>query len=340
MPVMYSEDDFKPAKKPELQTLGSMLRAIDINPDNYVMYDYTSETPVAFSNIDTSLNYTNFLSNLSPDATKPYKVAGVFLVGEGHGTHYVGAVFEKKPGENGKLTLIDSLGNAGGASFYSRALDNIGQNFEEKFGSIDIYKNPSGKVLYQNEDVSCAFTCKYTVEHLLREKEIEENVNLGIYRSGNGELRCEAGAKKLRERELRILNFYREQETEVDDLRLDESEKKGIISGMMMSYFEQEDLEHSSRKVDPEEVANKALSLMSVGTEGANHLLGKILDSPHLSDTEKAFMVEQVSKMDPESRISIEDLSKILENGGGLVCSQQKSPPPLCRSRNGDMGKE
>ncbi|MBP7190686.1 MAG: hypothetical protein KA998_05575, partial [Rickettsiaceae bacterium] len=151
-----------------------------------------------------------------------------------------------------------------------------------------------GKVLYQNDGNSCAFTCKYTVEHLLREKEIEENSNLGIYRSGNDELRCEAGAGKLRKRELRIIEYYGEVEQEVAENQGSELDKKNLISGMMMSSIEEDDRIYS-QKVDHEEVANKALELMTKEPEKVDELAGKILDSESFTEHEKDFLIRGIA---------------------------------------------
>ncbi len=344
MPVVYNEKDFQPDVWAENSTVGAMLAAIDTNPDNHIIYrrDEDVTFPTAPSESDNAQESRYFLSALEPDEAKPCKVAGVFLVGAKDGNHYVGAVFDKKPGENGKLTLIDTLGEVGKSS-YSDRLNNIQEVFKRKFGKdIKVELNPPGKVLYQNDGNSCAFTCKYTVEHLLREKEIEENSNLGIYRSGNDELRCEAGAGKLRERELRIIEYYGEVEQEVAENQGSELDKKNLISGMMQSFIEEDDRIHSGKETTPERVVDKALELMTKEPEKVDELAGKILDSKELTEHEKDFLIREIAdsveNRQNKNSISREELKAITDAMRESLSSNQKGsfmPPKPSNRENG-----
>lgn len=358
MPLVIDNDDFKKNAWAELTTVGAILKTLKTNPDHHIMChdrEDLGDTVVALSESDNSKEVGDFLDRIVPDETKPYKIAGVFLAGERNGNHYIGAVFEKEPGKLGKLSLIDTLASKGKSS-YQNHLDDIAKEFKGRFGpKIQVELNPEGKVLYQQESNSCAFTCKYTIEHLLQNKELKANKSLGITKEKDGIFKCEIGAEKLREREKRIIQFYEKSEKIADKVL-----KKGIWAtvGEIMKIKDKELKNHLSLEVqkinrnptkkelvsfmtkffvdrddepDSEPRVNHVMKLMKGESEEVNSFAEKILNS-NFTEKKKDFLINAIadtaSARKDKGYISRAELKNILDKakeGRAIAKGMKKS---------------
>ncbi len=163
-----------------------------------------------------------------------FKVGGVFLSGSGNGNHFIGAVFDA---QSKTLTILNPLSPDNTRSpSYTESITKIEEAFIGKFGEassrepnkgITIKHNPKGKVLHQNDVVSCGPASVYSVQSMLQGQEISADDEKGI-KEEKGMFSSENGAEKLRSSQRQQIEEYNNEDnmSKMNDSELDDEEKR------------------------------------------------------------------------------------------------------------------
>lgn len=219
MPIEIENLDFQPGKEYSNETVAKLLDAMPKKVNGNEIYLLNKTVTTENRGIDTKTDLSSApsatgasnemaaqLTAFIPPKGNKYKVGGVFLAGEGEGSHFIGAVFDK---QSNTLTIIDPLAEDGRVSEnFQASARRIEEAFTSKFGDdIQIETNPSSKVLHQTDVVSCGAACVYTVQSLLKDEKLQPNDLLGIIQEGD-KFSCENKAPKLREHQRKRFAAY------------------------------------------------------------------------------------------------------------------------------------
>lgn len=219
MTIQIEENDFNPGEQYSDETVAQMLETIKPNLKNNVFLLNTMEAGglntyscanVGSYNQNTLPMYLNQPKILDKSGKEPkeYTVAGVINL---HNSHYVSAIFRKTEDNTKTLVLYDPIGESGKfADGFSKYEKDIADSFKQKFGNdIVVEVNPKNHALYQKDSTSCGPVSIHTLEHVLHDKNFEENAKIGLTKNQNGEFKFEESAISLRQEQYQKLKEFK-----------------------------------------------------------------------------------------------------------------------------------